>query len=161
MSKDFQEVFVVIGAGAVGLAAALKLSKAGKTVVVLESSSSIGGAARSVKKDGFEIEAFYHHFFHKDLEIQELIKEYGLQDKLSWKVCYSGWNYFGKEYKFSNPMDIFSFKPFSILDHASAAATQSTKYDVKPPNIIPSCPCMLSSTENSILASSKFSAILI
>jgi phytoene dehydrogenase-like protein len=48
-----EEDVVVIGAGIAGLTAAIILARAGRSVIVFEQSSKVGGRARTDNIDGF------------------------------------------------------------------------------------------------------------
>ena len=52
-------MILIIGGGITGLSTAWKLAENGKEVIILESSASVGGLAKSVKVDNyyFDIEA--------------------------------------------------------------------------------------------------------
>ena len=67
---------LVIGAGPAGLTAAYLLSKAGKTVVVLEQDPKlVGGIARTVNYKGFLFDIGSHRFFSKSSEVNRLWDE--------------------------------------------------------------------------------------
>ncbi|MEA2004467.1 MAG: FAD-dependent oxidoreductase, partial [archaeon] len=59
MSKEYHDA-IVVGAGISGLLSALALSKEGKTVLVLEKNSYIGGNARSYDVDGYTVDTGPH-----------------------------------------------------------------------------------------------------
>jgi phytoene dehydrogenase-like protein len=53
---------VVIGAGLAGLAAAVRLAEAGRSVVVLEAGDEVGGRERTDLVDGFRLDRGFHVF---------------------------------------------------------------------------------------------------
>lgn len=65
---------VVLGAGAAGLSAAWKLSKAGIKVVVLEQSKLVGGLCSTVEYRGFRFDLGGHRFISKDAALVEAVK---------------------------------------------------------------------------------------
>jgi protoporphyrinogen oxidase len=77
----------VVGGGALGLAAALRLAEAGVRVTVIEQEPALGGLA-----SGFEpapslpttLEKFYHHIFRTDRVAIRYVNELGLADRLIW-----------------------------------------------------------------------------
>ena len=77
---------IVIGAGMVGLVAALRLARSGTYVTVLERDAVPGGLASSfVPTSGFDrLERFYHHIFRSDRTMIRLLDEVGLSDALVW-----------------------------------------------------------------------------
>ena len=60
---------VIIGGGITGLSAAWKLAENGKEVIIIESSDSVGGLARSVKVDNYYFDIGPHSFFSEDKEV--------------------------------------------------------------------------------------------
>ncbi len=106
----------IIGAGATGLAAAYELIKAGHEVTVLERNNELGGLAASITVQGTPIERYYHHLFASDSHIISLIKELGLEDKLTFHPASIGVFYDGKLHDFSTPADILRFEPLNLLD---------------------------------------------
>jgi protoporphyrinogen oxidase len=66
---------VVLGGGPAGLTAAYQLVKAGKSVIVLESTDALGGIARTTVKNGFRFDLGGHRFFTKVQEVDDLWHE--------------------------------------------------------------------------------------
>jgi protoporphyrinogen oxidase len=67
---------VIIGAGPAGLTAGYLLTKAGKTVVVLEKDPRyVGGISRTVEHQGFRFDIGGHRFFSKSKEVVDLWNE--------------------------------------------------------------------------------------
>jgi protoporphyrinogen oxidase len=81
---------VVIGAGAMGLAAAYRAVKLGHQVDLIEASPEPGGMAGHFDFDGISIERFYHFVCHNDLPTFALMKELGIGDKLVWQLTTMG-----------------------------------------------------------------------
>ena len=86
---------VIVGAGPAGLTAALKLSKQGATVVVLESDPEyVGGLSRTVNYKGFHFDIGGHRFFSKSREVEDLWTEICGPDMLdrerSSRIYYRG-----------------------------------------------------------------------
>jgi protoporphyrinogen oxidase len=77
--------FCIVGAGACGLTAALRLAERGGDVVVIERESRPGGLAGGFQLDsGVWLERFYHHIFRSDRAAIRLIDELQLTDRLEW-----------------------------------------------------------------------------
>jgi protoporphyrinogen oxidase len=66
---------VIIGAGPAGLTAAWQLAKAGRTAVVLEADSVVGGISRTVERDGWRFDIGGHRFFTKVEAVEDLWNE--------------------------------------------------------------------------------------
>ena len=66
---------VVLGGGPAGLTAGYLLAKAGKSVIVLESTDQVGGIARTEVRDGFRFDLGGHRFFTKVKEVDDLWHE--------------------------------------------------------------------------------------
>src|SRR5919202_5568313 len=75
----------VLGAGALGLSAALRLAQAGHQVEVVEREPVAGGLAAGFRVGPSHLEKFYHHIFRTDRTIIALIEELGLGERLVWQ----------------------------------------------------------------------------
>ena len=74
----------VLGGGALGLAAALRLAQAGQKVTLFEREPQLGGLAAGFSVGPNYLEKFYHHIFRTDTTIIGFIRELGLSDRLLW-----------------------------------------------------------------------------
>jgi protoporphyrinogen oxidase len=74
----------VLGGGALGLAAALRLAQAGQRVTLIEREPQLGGLAAGFSVGPSALEKFYHHVFRTDTTIIGFIRELGLADRLIW-----------------------------------------------------------------------------
>jgi protoporphyrinogen oxidase len=77
----------VIGGGALGLAAALRLAQAGLRVTLIEREAELGGLAAGFAPTAgspVRLEKFYHHIFRTDRAIVRFIEELGLGPRLMW-----------------------------------------------------------------------------
>lgn len=72
---------VIIGAGITGLTAAFTLKRAGIPVVVLEASSHVGGAIRSVRQEGYLAEEGPNTILETSPLITQLIRDAGLEGR--------------------------------------------------------------------------------
>lgn len=106
----------VLGGGALGLTAALRLARRGAQVTIIEKESELGGLAAGfhVGDSGTYLEKFYHHIFRSDKDIQALIDEMGLGDKLTWHNVNTSTLYKGKLWKLS-PVDLLLRYPISVI----------------------------------------------
>jgi protoporphyrinogen oxidase len=106
---------VVIGAGAMGLAAAYHAAKAGHTVEVLETAPEPGGMAAHFDFDGLSIERFYHFVCKSDESTFELMRELGIGDRMRWRVTSMGYFTGGKLYPWGDPVSLLSFPGVSLI----------------------------------------------
>ena len=74
----------VLGGGALGLAAALRLAQAGRQVTLIEREPQLGGLAAGFSVGPNYLEKFYHHIFRTDTTIIGFIRELGLEGRLLW-----------------------------------------------------------------------------
>jgi protoporphyrinogen oxidase len=77
----------ILGAGALGLTAALRLAQRGESVTVFEREPVPGGLAAGFRPGGDSgpwLEKFYHHLFQSDRHAISLIEEVGLGSDLAW-----------------------------------------------------------------------------
>lgn len=102
---------VVIGAGAMGLAAAFRAARNGHEVTVLEAAPEPGGMAGHFDLAGVSLERFYHFVCKSDEPTFALLKELGLSDKLRWRATSMGVFTGGKLYGWGDPMALLRF-PF-------------------------------------------------
>src|SRR5215471_11369886 len=106
---------IVVGSGAMGLAAAFHAVNAGHTVEVLEAAPEPGGMAAHFDLGGLSIERFYHFVCKTDAETKELLNELNIGDKLRWRVTTMGIFTNGKLHNWGNPLALFGFKEISLL----------------------------------------------
>ncbi len=116
----------IIGAGISGLATAYYLAKtfqhraeqSGKNteIHVWEKDATPGGLAGTFSTQDFTVEKFYHHFYRRDVAIQELITELGLGEDVVWRPAATGTYYFRQPYRLSSPIDLLRFKPLPLID---------------------------------------------
>src|SRR5712692_7701232 len=74
----------VLGGGALGLGAALRLAQAGRRVTLIEREPQLGGLAVGFRVGPNNLEKFYHHIFRTDTTIIAFIRELGLENRLIW-----------------------------------------------------------------------------
>ena len=111
---------VVVGGGIAGATAALRLAQGGASVTLLERSTRLGGLVVSFELAGTPLECFYHHVFPHETEIQELITELGLADRLAWLPSSVGIYTAGRVWPFTSALDLLRFGPLPPLDRVRA-----------------------------------------
>lgn len=96
----------IIGGGMLGMAAALRLRQAGHEVVLWERMPGLGGQAATFEIAGTRLEFFYHHLFHSDTAIIDVMKELGIGDTLQWLPSTVGMFYDGKIWPLDGATDL-------------------------------------------------------
>ena len=100
---------VVIGSGAMGLAAALRALEDGHDVTVLEADNVPGGMAAHLDFDGLSIERFYHFICKSDQSTFDLLAKLGIHDKLRWTPTSMGYFVDGKMLGWGDPISLLKF----------------------------------------------------
>lgn len=72
----------IVGAGITGLTAASELAAAGHAVTVFEASDRVGGAIRTIRRDGWLVEADYSTALLRDAALDPLLARAGLDSQL-------------------------------------------------------------------------------
>jgi len=107
---------VVIGAGAMGLAAAYYALKCGHDVTVLEAASEPGGMAAHFDLGGLSIERYYHFVCKSDRATFDLMAELGLADKMRWTPTSMGYFIDGQLYRWGDPLSLLTFPKLSLIE---------------------------------------------
>jgi len=107
---------IVVGAGAMGLAAAYQGLRDGKRVLVLEADDVPGGMAAHCRVGDISIERYYHFICKTDYDTFELLEELGIKDKLKWRATKMGYFYHGKNYKWGNPFALLAFPKLNPIE---------------------------------------------
>jgi protoporphyrinogen oxidase len=105
----------IVGGGMLGMAAALRLRQAGHDVVLWERMRSLGGQAATFPIAGARLEYFYHHLFHSDMAIIDLMNELGVGDRLQWLPSTVGMFYDGKIWPLDGATDLLKLGYISPL----------------------------------------------
>jgi protoporphyrinogen oxidase len=103
MTDNFSEVSVdvaIIGAGPAGLTAGYLLTKAGKTVAIIEKDATyVGGISRTVEDEGYRFDIGGHRFFSKSQQVVDMWNEI-LPDDFIQRPRMSRIYYEGKFYSY-------------------------------------------------------------
>jgi protoporphyrinogen oxidase len=104
----------ILGAGALGLAAARRLAAGGARVTVFEREAGPGGLGAGIKIGPGWLEKFYHHIFQTDRRIIGLIEELGLDADLIWGRPPTALLRAGMIRRLDGPAEVLTFSPLSI-----------------------------------------------
>lgn len=106
---------IVIGAGAMGLAAAYHAAKAGHQVRLIEAASEPGGMAAHFDFDGLSIERFYHFVCKADADTFALLDELGLGDRMRWRKTSMGHFANGRLHEWGNPLALLRYPGVGLV----------------------------------------------
>jgi len=112
----------ILGGGALGLVAALRLAERGERVTVYEREPIAGGLAAGFQIGDAWLEKFYHHIFRTDQGIVRLIGELGLADRLRWPRPRTVTFWGGQIYQLDSPLTVLQFPPLTIPQRLRMAA---------------------------------------
>ena len=107
---------VVIGAGAMGLAAGYHALKGGHQVTVLEAAPAPGGMAAHFDLGGLSIERYYHFICKSDRPTFELLGELGLGDRMRWVPTSMGYYFEGRIEPWGDPVSLLRFPKLSLVE---------------------------------------------
>ena len=113
----------IIGAGAMGLAAAYHAAGAGHRVTVYEAGAYAGGMAAHFDFGGLSIERYYHFVCKADRPTFELMDELGIGDRMRWIATSMGYFIDGKLHPWGDPISLLSFPGLSLADKLRYGAT--------------------------------------
>src|SRR4051812_8129817 len=105
----------VIGAGAMGLAAAYHALKEGHEVALFEAGPEPGGMAAHFDFGGLSIERFYHFVCKTDAPTFALLDELGLADRMRWRITSMGYFIDGRLHEWGNPVALLKFPCVGLL----------------------------------------------
>src|SRR5689334_12972337 len=105
----------VIGAGAMGLAAAFHALKAGHQVTVFEAGAQPGGMAAQFDLAGLSIERFYHFVCKADEPTFELLAELGIGHLMRWRPTSMGYFFAGRLHPWGDPVSLLRFSGLGML----------------------------------------------
>jgi protoporphyrinogen oxidase len=103
----------IVGAGAMGLAAAYHALEAGHRVTVYEADSVAGGMAAHTDLDGLSIERFYHFVCRADASTFALMAALGIGDAMRWRDTSMGYFVDGRLYPWGDPLALLTFPKLS------------------------------------------------
>ncbi|MBW7860861.1 MAG: NAD(P)/FAD-dependent oxidoreductase [Rhodocyclaceae bacterium] len=108
---------IIIGAGFTGLSAALALTRKGFRVTVLEEDPLVGGLAGAFETaGGTRLDRFYHHWFTSDTHVMDLVRDLGLEGRVTTRPTSTGVWYQRSMFRLSSPLDLLRFRALPLRD---------------------------------------------
>jgi protoporphyrinogen oxidase len=107
---------IILGSGAMGLAAAYQALCDGHEVTVLEADSQPGGMAAHFDFGGLSIERYYHFICKTDYPTFELLRDLGIEDKLHWRETSMGLFTQGALHEWGSPVALLKFPGMGWVD---------------------------------------------
>jgi protoporphyrinogen oxidase len=107
---------VVLGAGAMGLAAAYRAAVLGHQVTLLEAGPEPGGMMAHVDLGGLSIERFYHFVCKSDQPTFDLLRELGISERLKWQPTSMGYFIGGTLHPWGDPVSLLRFPGLTLVE---------------------------------------------
>ena len=104
---------IILGAGAMGLAAAQRAVTLGAEVELIEADREPGGMAAHLDLGGVSIERFYHFVCKSDAPTFALLRELGLPDAMRWVPTSMAYFMKGGLHRWGDPMSLLRFPHLS------------------------------------------------
>jgi protoporphyrinogen oxidase len=114
--------YAILGGGALGLVAGLRLAERGERVTVYEREPVAGGLAAGFRIGDAWLEKFYHHLFRTDTAMVRLIGELGLADRLRWPRPRTVTLWEGQIHQLDSPQTVLRFPPLTPAQRVRMAA---------------------------------------
>jgi protoporphyrinogen oxidase len=106
---------VILGAGIMGLAAALRAAQLGHDVDVLEVDSRAGGMAAHLDFAGVSVERFYHFVCRSDATTFAIMDELGIGDRMRWVPTSMAYYIGGRLHDWSTPLSLLKFPHLDLF----------------------------------------------
>lgn len=107
---------VILGAGAMGLAAAYRALTLGHEVTLLEAGNEPGGMAAHFDLAGLSIERYYHFVCKSDAPTFELMQELGIGDRMRWRGTSMAYFVGGRLHRWGDPAALLRFPHLSLTE---------------------------------------------
>ena len=107
---------IVLGAGAMGLAAAHRAASLGHETTLIEAAPEVGGMAAHFDFGGLSIERYYHFICKSDQPTFDLLAELGISDKLRWTATSMGQLHGGKLHRWGDPLALLAYPELNPIE---------------------------------------------
>ena len=110
------ERWAIVGGGMLGLALALRLSKAGQSVVLYEAAPVLGGLASAWQLGDVVWDRHYHVTLLSDATLRKVLQELDLEQEIRWVETKTGFFTAGQHYSMSNNLEFLTFPPLNLFE---------------------------------------------
>jgi protoporphyrinogen oxidase len=107
---------VVLGAGAMGLAAAYRALALGHRVTLIEAAPEPGGMMAHFDLQGLSIERYYHFVCKSDEPTFLLMKELGIGDLMRWRRTSMAYFMDGRLHRWGDPVSLLRFPHLTFFE---------------------------------------------
>lgn len=98
------------------MAASYRLGLLGVRSHILEAGPELGGLGVACQIGGQPVERFFHFIKGEDKHMLQILKDFGLEDRLRWSRTQMGFYMRKKIFSLSGPLDLLRFRPFNWRD---------------------------------------------
>jgi protoporphyrinogen oxidase len=114
----------VLGAGALGLTAAMRLASKGHRVTIIEREQLPGGLAAGFEiEPGIWLEKFYHHLFRSDASAIAMLAELKVSERLEWHAPLTTTLREGRLHQLDSPSALLRFSPLKLVSRLRMGMT--------------------------------------
>lgn len=117
------ENWCIVGGGMLGMSLALKLTKEGRKVTLMEAAPNFGGLADAWEIGPYTWDRFYHVTLLSDKNIAGLLEAVGLKDQLNWTTTKTDFYTDRQFHPLNNVVDYLKFPPLNLIDKGRLAFT--------------------------------------
>lgn len=107
---------IVLGAGAMGLAAAFRALRLGHQVTLLEAAAEPGGMAAHFDLAGLSLERYYHFVCKSDAPTFDLMQELGMGDRMRWRGTSMAYFIGGRLHPWGDPISLLRFPHLNPIE---------------------------------------------
>ncbi len=115
--------WAIVGGGMLGLTLAMRMSKAGHDVTLIEAAPVLGGLASVWNLGDVVWDRHYHVTLLSDSRLRNLISEIDLEEKMKWVETKTGFYTGGKFYSMSDTKEFLSFPPLNLIEKLRLGGT--------------------------------------
>ena len=121
--QPVKKKWAIVGGGMLGLTLAMRMSKQGHNVTLIEAAPELGGLASVWSLGDIVWDRHYHVTLLSDSRLRNLISEIGLEDRMKWVETRTGFYTGGQFYSMSDTKEFLSFPPLNLIEKLRLGGT--------------------------------------